>query len=68
VNSDVDDNDSALAFFARWSHGRAIAEVGAMALDRELGPTALTFTASLVFFLEDFFDDPGIQYRGPPFG
>jgi hypothetical protein len=65
--SDVDDHDPALAFFARRRHGRAIAKVGTMTLDWKLRPTALTLTASLLFFLEDFFDDPGIQHGGPPF-
>jgi hypothetical protein len=67
VISDVDDDDPALALLARWRHGRTIAEVSAMALDGKLRPTTLTFTASLLFFLEDFFDDPGIQHSGPPF-
>src|SRR5262245_62707746 len=63
---DVDDHHAALALFAWRSDGGAI-EVRAVALDGKLA-TTLAFTASFLFFLEDFFDDPGIQHGGPPFG
>ena len=38
-----------------------------VALDRELGSTALLLAAPFLFLLEDLFDDPGIQHGGPPF-
>ena len=65
---DVDDHHAALALFTRRSDSRAVAQVGAVTLDRKLDPTTLALTALLLFFLEDFFDDPGIQHGGPPFG
>jgi hypothetical protein len=39
-----------------------------MALDRELDAPTLALATLLVFFLENFFDNPGIQHSGPPFG
>jgi hypothetical protein len=64
--SDVDDHDAALALFPRWRDGRSVPAIAT--LDRKLDPTSLALTALFLFFLEDFFDDPGIQHGGPPFG
>src|ERR1051325_5794388 len=39
-----------------------------MSFDRNFGTTTLALPTLLLFLLEDFFDDPGIQHGGPPFG
>ena len=65
---DVDDHHPALALLAGRRDSRTIPEIRPMSIDRNLEPSTLTFAALLLFFLEDFFDDPGIQHGGPPFG
>jgi hypothetical protein len=61
VDSDIDDDDAALALFARWRHGGTGTGI-AFPLDGHLGSTPFTLTASFLFFLEDLFDNPGIQH------
>src|SRR5512141_1471136 len=63
--SDVDDHHATLGFFARRSDLRPI--VFTIRLDGELDASALFFAAPLFFFLQDLFDNPGIQHGGPPF-
>src|SRR5258705_5017694 len=62
----VDNHHTALGLFAGWSHHRLLAAI-AIRGDWKLRATALVLAAPLLFFLQDLFDNPGIQHGGPPF-
>ena len=64
--SDIDDHHAALGFLSRRCDRGAWTGI-AFTFHRELGSTPFTLTASFLFFLEDLFDNPGIQHVGPPF-
>src|SRR6185295_7224251 len=64
---DVDDHHSALALLAGRRHGRPITRIASVTVDRKIHAAALALAPLLLFFLEDLFDDPGIQHDGPPF-
>src|SRR5690606_603723 len=65
--SDVDDHHAALALLARWRHLRSGSRVSVPLRYGKLGTTPLAFAAPFLFFLEDLFNNPGIQHGGPPF-
>ncbi|HEX4421182.1 MAG TPA: hypothetical protein VH165_24870 [Kofleriaceae bacterium] len=62
----IDDHHAALGLFARRGNDRMVIAVP-LERERKLDPNALALASLFLFLLEDFFNDPGIQHRGPPF-
>jgi hypothetical protein len=59
-DSDVDDYNAALPFFAPRRSGRLLS--ASRRIERQLDSRAITLPTEIFFSAQNFFDDPGVQH------